>query len=624
MADIADQTAQQNTPEVARTDAATETKTPIHTLQKSLEDELKTRVAFRIQPPGYRYPWHRWVIPMTCEIISSIGAIAIPVVVGLFIADHIAGNTQTAWPLFWVVIASIVVISANESLGWGTTLVFGAELDHDWNTYVNGLIGHTQTTVDAGEIVTIITKDIKNIRRNLFFVPLFTSALVTACLGAIQLWLVSPYTAAITFVGTAIVVWVLARYSRFLEKRIGTYRTYDGQNSSRAADIATGLRTITGLGAETQMSERYHNGADRVYESFVDYERVHRWMFFIRVLLTGIVTLGGIGFALTGHVENGQWVPDVPAASLVTVASIIAMMGGPIWVSQEFLTGWRYAKIGLVKIAKIEGYAGVRQGVLKKPRTDEEMAFFAAEVTKVMGQSTRVRVPAVSAKAVNQRIVYINPRAHNMTAQDYAQVLTAALRTGNSVEATENTALLDRTCLTQGENVLMSEPNPMIFAGTLREHLRLGTVPSDDSVTAQAKDEFLLQVTDSIEIAHRLGGVNPEDYYAARISSEGANLSGGQRQRLALARALAQQAQIMVLTEPLNSVDEPSQRYIYDRLEEHVGQRGQLGHIEKIYVVSTTAEVVRRIERDGYVVVADDGTIKAANEAGRTGNSTIQ
>ena len=105
-----------------------------------------------------------------------------------------------------------------------------------------------------------------------------------------------------------------------------------------------------------------------------------------------------------------------------------------------------------------------------------------------------------------------------------------------------------------------------------------------------------------------MGGRNPDEYFEALITSEGANLSGGQRQRLALARALAQDAQILILTEPLNSVDEPSQKYIYDRLEECVGTPaapelypGLLAGFETIYIISTTAEVSRRIARDNNI-----------------------
>ena len=140
-------------------------------------------------------------------------------------------------------------------------------------------------------------------------------------------------------------------------------------------------------------------------------------------------------------------------------------------------------------------------------------------------------------------------------------------------------------------------------------------MPNPDDELAQAKDEELLKITDSREIAYRLGGRNPEDYFAARITSEGANLSGCQRQRLALARSLAQDAQVLILTEPLNSVDEPSQRYIYDAMETQVGSdrlpvgyHGLLQDLEQVYIVSTTAETTRRMERDGYPETAQSET----------------
>ena len=250
--------------------------------------------------------------------------------------------------------------------------------------------------------------------------------------------------------------------------------------------------------------------------------------------------------------------------------------------------------MGLAKVARLEGYAGVRKGVLKEPRTDTELEAYVSHEKE--HDMPVVDIPQVPAKARNARIVYINPRHWQLTAQEYAESLV------------EHVRALAAEKLPDKQRILLSEPNPMIFAGTLRNHLRLGTVPPEDTIAAQAKDEALLQITDSSEIAYRLGGRNPDEYFEALITSEGANLSGGQRQRLALARALAQDTQILILTEPLNSVDEPSQKYIYDRLEECVGTPaapelypGLLAGFETIYIISTTAEVSRRIARDNNI-----------------------
>ena len=47
-----------------------------------------------------------------------------------------------------------------------------------------------------------------------------------------------------------------------------------------------------------------------------------------------------------------------------------------------------------------------------------------------------------------------------------------------------------------------------------------------------------------------------------RIGENGSNLSGGQKQRLALARAIYQNPQILILDESLNALDELNQKII--------------------------------------------------------------
>ena len=88
-------------------------------LRKAEEEALKKRLALRVTAPGHTYPWHRWVIPVLGETTAGIGAILIPVMVGQFINQHIAGKAPDAWPMFWVVVAAITFIVINEFFGWG-------------------------------------------------------------------------------------------------------------------------------------------------------------------------------------------------------------------------------------------------------------------------------------------------------------------------------------------------------------------------------------------------------------------------------------------------------------------------------------------------------------------------
>lgn len=62
--------------------------------------------------------------------------------------------------------------------------------------------------------------------------------------------------------------------------------------------------------------------------------------------------------------------------------------------------------------------------------------------------------------------------------------------------------------------------------------------------------------------------VGMEDYAGNRIG----DLSGGQQQRVFLARALAQEAELLLLDEPVSGVDAPSQHEIFDLLRQLQGE----------------------------------------------------
>tara|TARA_Y100000031_G_scaffold123794_1_gene139270 strand:+ start:31 stop:441 length:411 start_codon:yes stop_codon:yes gene_type:complete len=71
------------------------------------------------------------------------------------------------------------------------------------------------------------------------------------------------------------------------------------------------------------------------------------------------------------------------------------------------------------------------------------------------------------------------------------------------------------------------------------------------------------QLIKSLKCANFFDFVNKQKKgLKTRIGENGSNLSGGQKQRLALARAIYQNPQILILDESLNALDELNQKII--------------------------------------------------------------
>lgn len=520
--------------------------------------EEDTKVKFRIRPPGYTYSKIKWVLPVMLETLAGIVVITLPVLVGSIIDHYSAGRSDQAQQAIYGVIAVVIFLAFNEFLGWRLTIKLMVEIERDWRAYTASLISRLTNTADAGQLIAIINKDSRSISSLIQNLPMSFGAVGVAVVGAIQLFSISPAVAIIALTGITLTITVLTHASKYLEKKADERRERIGTNATAASDIATSLRTIAGLGAQQTMMSRYRTSAYKLRNSHLAYSRLETWLSASRVTLIGFTTLFSVGYALRGSLQGSQWVTDIPTGQLVAVSGVIAMMVGPVWVVEMFLYSWRSARVALKRINDLE-----------------------AQAVEPAENGAADNCPTVHPFESRHRIVYLDPRSEGMSAQDYSEALAQQLRTQATAEGDTEA------------RVLLSEPNPMIFAGTLAEHLQLGTKGLSQEEMIQ-----LLQLTDSLEIAYRLGGNNPEDYLAAEIASEGSNLSGGQRQRLALARALAQDTHTLILAEPLNSVDEPSQKYIYTALEKNIKSHPQLAGLTKLYIVSTTVEVEKRIARD--------------------------
>ena len=86
--------------------------------------------------------------------------------------------------------------------------------------------------------------------------------------------------------------------------------------------------------------------------------------------------------------------------------------------------------------------------------------------------------------------------------------------------------------------------NDVIFADTIRENISFGRDMDEEAVRLAIRDAMAQEFVE-----------NYEDGYDHRAVIHGANFSGGQKQRLLIARALADNAEILVLDDSSSALD---------------------------------------------------------------------
>ena len=149
--------------------------------------------------------------------------------------------------------------------------------------------------------------------------------------------------------------------------------------------------------------------------------------------------------------------------------------------------------------------------------------------------------------------------------------------------------LADLTVADLRHHIVVSEIEPRICAGTLRSEVSLGSEMSDrelDGAFAVASAADIISASD--------------DGYDMTVEERGRNFSGGQRQRLALARALATQADILILIEPTSAVDTHTEGRIATQLGD--ARRG------RTTVVASTSPLI--LEKcDAVIFVNPEGEV---------------
>ncbi|MBA4503639.1 lipid A export permease/ATP-binding protein MsbA [Marinobacterium marinum] len=139
-------------------------------------------------------------------------------------------------------------------------------------------------------------------------------------------------------------------------------------------------------------------------------------------------------------------------------------------------------------------------------------------------------------------------------------------------------------------NISLVNQNVVLFNGSIAENIAYGSMAgaSESSILAAAEAAHVMEF-----VAHLPEGIH------TRVGENGVLLSGGQRQRIAIARAILNDAPILILDEATSALDSASERHIQEALEEVMKGRTTL----------VIAHRLSTIEKADMIVVMESGRI---------------
>ncbi|MGP3965261.1 ABC transporter ATP-binding protein [Nonomuraea sp. 3N208] len=507
------------------------------------------------------------------------GETAFPIALGLIVEHTMRDRSLGSLALS---IAALAVIITTVSLSWrfGMRILQKANTTeaHRWRVRVAACgLQPVARDVDlkSGEVLTIATEDADQTADIIEVVPLLISSLVAVLITAVALGMASIQLGLLVIVGTVAILSILS----VMSKRIGVSTREQQARVARAgakvADLIIGLRPLHGFGGNHAAFLSYRKVSTEAKQQAIVVARVNGayagTVLALNAILAAAVTLTAGWLAFQGQITIGELVMAVGLAQFIIE---------PLKLFSEMPKYVMMARASAERMALVLAAPPVTT-----PGRDRPAAGGDLEVDRVQYGSLRKLTFKVSAGEFVAIAAY-QPR----TAADLASVLAVSVPPGayEGVVRVSGQEIADLSIEAVREHMLVNPYDGEIFAGTLRTNID----PSGTSRTVlEAVQASML--TDVVAL-HREG----LDY---GVRDRGANLSGGQRQRLSLARALATDADVLVLHDPTTAVDTVTEQLIARNIAEL--RRGRT-----TIVITSSPALLDAADR---VLVLDDGVITA-------------
>ncbi len=405
--------------------------------------------------------------------------------------------------------------------------------------------------------------------------------------------------AAVPLIAIPIVVAVGVSLQAPLRNRIK--RVYQASEAKHATLIETlsAIETVKALGAASRQQRRWEEVVGFVASESLGTRLISSFAVNFSGWAQGMVSVAmlAVGVYLAGD-------------NLLTTGAIIActIIGGramaPLAQVAGLLTRYHQSMSALESLEKIMQAPRERpkdRSFIHRPTLTGEIRFQDVGF-KYPGQETEALVGFNLAIKAGDRVGIIGRIGSGKTT--LAKLLVALYQPQSGSILVDGTDIrsIDPTDLRHAIGYLPQ--NLVLFSGSVRDNLQIGTRGVDDAAMLKAAG-----IAGLLDIVSR----HPKGFDMP-VGERGESLSGGQRQTVALARALVTDPPILVLDEPTHAMDHSSEERLKVRMQEDMADKTIIiiTHRESLLSVVNTLVVV-----DGGKVVAagpKDAVVKALSE----------
>ena len=538
-------------------------------------------------------PHRRTVIAaIVSVIVSMVATLALPALIGRIIDEGIRHHRRDLiWPLSLTALGLVAVRGITNffrrNLSGAMSVRIEADLRARLFAHLQGLPVSFHDRWQSGQLLARATSDLNAIRMFLGFALVFLTLLSSYAIAvAIALLVLDPWLALLALCLTIPFFVTAMRFNRRMEDVWARSREAVGEVTTVIEESAGGIRILKAFGREQHSVRRLSAAAAELRD--VNLEGVGYRALYIPALYLFPNLLVGVVFGVGGFRVIGG---ALTIGALVAFNQYLGYVVYPLryvgWIlsqaQQAVAAGDRVFEIldtqptiadlpGATALATVEGEIAFDHVSLTYPGSTLP-ALHDVDLTIAPGETVALVGASGSGKSTLASLVprFFDPGEGRVLVDghDVRHVTLSSLRSQIGVVFDE----------------------PVLFSATVRENIAFGFPDATvEAVTRAARAAG----------AHDFVLALPQGY-ETMVGEHGFSLSGGQRQRLALARALLAEPRILVLDDPLSSVDVRTEAEIEANLRALLA-----GHTALL--IAHRASTVAMADR---VVLIEDGRVTA-------------